>query len=82
MEQKKGGLMENSPLYVKNQICEDFIKGNQNNFPFLVLNIEPDILPDMGKRVRGADEGLKNNVLDKKTGFDWQFRFSCCGSPT
>lgn len=40
----KKSLMENSVLYVKNQICEDFIKENQNNFPFLVLNLEPNML--------------------------------------
>ena len=36
--------MENPLLYFKNQICEDFIKENQNNFPFLVLKPEPNIL--------------------------------------
>lgn len=40
----KKGLMENSLLYIKNQICENFIKENQNNFPFLVLNTEPNTL--------------------------------------
>lgn len=58
--------MENSLLHVKNQICENFIKENQNNFPFLVLNIEPNIFPWMSERVRGANEALKKNVLDKK----------------
>lgn len=59
--------MENSFLYIKNQICEDFIKENQNNFPFLVSNIEPNILPSqfrVGGRLR--EIALKFNVLDKK----------------
>lgn len=51
--------MENSLLYIKNQICENCIKENQNNFPLLVLNIEPNILPWMSERVRGANEALR-----------------------
>lgn len=50
--------MENSLLYIKNQICENFIKENQNNFPFLVLNTEPNTLHKMSGRVSRANEAF------------------------
>lgn len=54
--------MENPLLYVKNQICEDFVKENQDKFPFLVFNTEPNIQPKQvgdGQELEGSKWSFK-----------------------
>jgi len=78
----KRSLMENSLLYIKNQICEDSIKANQNNFPFLVLTYsQVSYSNNLGAGKRRADRALRKNIRDTKTDFNWLLGFNCLGSP-